>query len=210
MSCDRMGRPAAEAPIERRTYDAAWLMAEHPPRLHNANKQVVFNIARPAGSKVDGTIEYSRWPELALRARVGPISERFLTVVPGFFDYEPVADVSGTLEWHMNFADPELFGYYGGRHMAQDELQVAEHPVLAALREALLAEGLAARTIVDRHPTPVLVRGAERRVHIYTAPNAAEGRPEGIYGRRFGQASAEVVVEYEPDGRNERETFDFS
>jgi len=55
------------------------------------------------------------------------------------------------------------FNYYSGPLMAQDEIQVAENPCLAALREALVSRRLPALTVENGEPTPVLVRGAERR-----------------------------------------------
>ncbi|MFM2105183.1 MAG: hypothetical protein RL338_215, partial [Chloroflexota bacterium] len=36
-------------PIERLTFDAATLMAEHPPRMRHPNKQAVLEIACPPG-----------------------------------------------------------------------------------------------------------------------------------------------------------------
>jgi hypothetical protein len=37
----------------------------------------------------------------------------------------------------MNFADPYLFGYGEGSLLAQDELQIVEHPILASLARAI-------------------------------------------------------------------------
>jgi hypothetical protein len=48
-------------PLDRREFDAATLMAEYPPRLHNANKQVVCDIASPPGSVHRGRIGFTRW-----------------------------------------------------------------------------------------------------------------------------------------------------
>lgn len=76
------------------------------------------------------------------------------------------------MEWHVNFADPHLFVAYAGPLFAQDEMQVAEHPVLAALKQALDADGVDSRTDGDAGPTPVLVTGAERRVSIASDPTA--------------------------------------
>jgi hypothetical protein len=72
-------------------------------------------------------------------------------------------------------------------------MQVAEHPVLAAVREALLAAGSPARTKDGTAPTPILVAGAERRVSIATDPNPAAGRPHGLYGTAFARAPADAV-----------------
>src|SRR2546427_2700180 len=80
-------------------------------------------------------------------------------------------DVAGdgdALEWYVNFADPHLFVAYGSALFAQDEMQVAEHPALGALKEALDAQGHDAVTVENGRLTPVLVMGAERRCRVTT------------------------------------------
>lgn len=42
--------------------------------------------------------------------------------------------------WHVNFADPLLFGYAEGSLFAQDELQVVEHPILVSVGKAMADE----------------------------------------------------------------------
>jgi hypothetical protein len=181
--------------LQRAEYDAKSLMAEHPPQLHDRNKQLVFDIAMPAGSGASGVIGYSRWPTMSLPAAVDfQAHEPAIDVRGGYFDCAPVLEPGEGLEWHLNFADSELFGYYGGPLFAQDEMQVAEHPVLASVREALLWAGWPARTVEARQPTPVLVTGAERRCSVATDANAAEGRPQGLYGNAFSHADREAIT----------------
>lgn len=185
-------------PLQRRTYQAAELMRQHPGVLRNENKQVLFAIACPVGAVHAGRLEYSRWPEMPLPrpreidpARAG----RLVVVRDGFYDYRPVLDPSVGVDWHVNFADPNLFYAYGSALFAQDEIQVAEHPVLGSLREALVAEGRPTTTRENGRPTPVLVMGAERRVSIETAPGAGRGRPSWLYGMAFARATADAVRE---------------
>jgi len=116
-----------------------------------------------------------------------------VSVQESVYDYSPVAGTLSSVEWHVNFADTNLFFGYGSTLFAQDEIQAAEHPVLGALREALIAEGLHALTVEDGSPTPVLVMGAERRCRVATEPNAAEGRPHGLYGNAFALADLKAV-----------------
>ena len=190
--------PAVPEPLQRRTYRAAELMRQHPGVLRNENKQVLFAIACPAGAVHSGRLEYSRWPEipLPLPREVDPVSAARLAVVrDGFYDYRPVLDPGVGVEWHVNFADPNLFYAYGSSFFAQDEIQVAEHPVLGSLREALVAEGRPVTTIENGRPTPVLVMGAERRVRIETAPGAGRGGPSWLYGMAFARATADAVRE---------------
>ena len=112
---------------------------------------------------------------------------------PGFYDYARSSDRPDAVEWHVNFADPSLFVAYGSRLFAQDEMQVVEHPVLGSLKEALVARKLRAVTMDRDRPTPVLVMGALRRCRVATEPNAAEGRPHGLYGNAFARADPEAV-----------------
>jgi hypothetical protein len=131
-----------------------------------------------------------------------PLSERVDAtgalgrVVPreDLYDYKPAWQEGKFLEWHVNFADPHLFTAYGTSLFAQDEMQVAEHPILGSLREAILSRGLPALTVEDGSPTPVLVAGAERRCMVKTDANPDEGRPYGLYGNDFGRADEETVM----------------
>jgi hypothetical protein len=109
------------------------------------------------------------------------------------YGYEPPADPDRTLEWYVNFANYDVFSAYGGPLLAQDELQVAEHPILGSLREALMSEGVSTLTVDHGSPTPILVTGVERRCALDTAPNEAEGRPRGLYGNEFRPASVEAM-----------------
>jgi len=157
----------------RRTYDAAALLRDHPPRLRHPHKQLVFGLACPPGTHHAGTITVTRWrgdelPGLCELAATELICER------GLYQYDGRAGV-----WHVNFADPQLFCAYGGALLAQDELQAVEHPALGAIREALLAEGDEALTVADV-PTPVLVAGVERRCALDTS--------RGLYGNAFARA----------------------
>lgn len=187
--------PLAPEPLQRRSWPAADLVRRHPPVLRNENKQLLFGIACPPGTQHAGRIDYSRWPELPL-ARVRPMDqagiERLASIRDGFYDYEPALPGAG-VEWHVNFADPNLFYAYGSALFAQDEIQVAEHPVLGSLREALVADGLPTTTMANGRPTPVLVMGAERRVAVRAAPGAEAGGPSWLYGMAFARATAEHV-----------------
>jgi hypothetical protein len=108
------------------------------------------------------------------------------------FGYEPVT--SGTdVEWYPNFAHNDLFAFYGGSLLAQDELQVAEHPALGSVREALRDSELKPWTVEENRAAPVLVRGVERRCQVATDANADAGRPDGLYGNQFARAKPEII-----------------
>ena len=198
-------------PFERRTYPAAELMARHPPVITHANKRVLYDISCPPDAVHGGSLEYSRWFAMPLPPTCSPGAAPELALVrEDWFDYEPLgADPAAPapaapapapspaapvpVEWHVNFADPRLFGYYGDAFFAQDEMQVAEHPALASLREALKAAGLPPLTIEQGVPTPVLVTGVERRISMAIDPNPGEGRLIGLYGRAFPNASEDAL-----------------
>ncbi len=185
-------------PLQRRAYRAADLVRRHPPVLRNENKQLLFEIACPPGTVHAGELESSRWPELPLPAPrpIDPADlARLVVVRDGHFDYRPILDPGAGVEWHVNFADPNLFYAYGSDLFAQDEIQVAEHPVLGSLREALYADGQPTTTVANGRPTPVLVMGAERRLRIRTAPEAERGGPSWLYGMAFERASPDAVRE---------------
>lgn len=193
-------------PIERMTFDIPQLMASHPPVLRDPNKQCVFEIAYPEGCSDEGELGYVRWRAFPLPKRAEPAAILSKLVVrPTIYDYRPVDDSTYNVEWHVNFADPRLFFGYGTSLFAQDEMQVAEHPVLGALVEALRALGRPGVTEEDGEPTPVLVTGAVRRCWVKTDPNEAEGRPRGLYGNEFSAASIDAVrratVRLEPPER---------
>jgi hypothetical protein len=183
----------SDTPLDRRAFDAAALMTDHPPRVHNANKRVVLDIACPPGAVHRGTIGYSRWAAMELPENLDPVPPDLVLPMPGFFDYRPVLDGDDVVEWHLNFADPNVFAYYGGGLFAQDEMQVAEHPGLAALKQALVAADVETRTDGPDGPTPVLVTGAERRVVLATNPDAGAGRPHGLYGNAFAAATPDAI-----------------
>src|SRR5689334_15344343 len=136
--------------IDRDDFAAPALMEQHPPKLRNRNKQIVFDIACPKGCRLSGTVAYSRWREAALPSEIQFSTDPPLLAREDQYDYVPIPCRSGSvLEWHVNFADPRLFIAYGSGLFAQDEIQVAEHPVLASLKEALHAAGRAATTVAD-------------------------------------------------------------
>ncbi len=181
-------------PIERYTFDTSKLVAEEPAQLFSRNKKVVFALACSPGAVHNGQINYSRWRSMPLPDKVSVKgASDIVEVRPGYYDYLPVKSKSGAMEWHVNFADPDLFVGYGSDLFAQDEIQVAEHPALASLKQKLNAIGCDASTVDGPEPTPVLIRGVERRCHIKTEPDSQEGRPDGLYGNAFGLASEDAI-----------------
>jgi hypothetical protein len=159
----------------RHLYPAAPLVAQHPPRIGHPNKRVLLDIACAPEVPHGGTLEVTRWAPLPLpdTLSLGDLGT-LLEARGDLYEYQPV--VPGAVEWHLNFADPALFVAYDSPLFAQDELQVAEHSALGSLREALEAEGVDARAVTREGPTPVLIKGVERRCAVDTSPDAARTR----------------------------------
>ena len=179
--------PDAPEPIERLFLETQRLVREHPPVLHHPHKRLVYDIACPPGTVHGGEIAYTRWAAMPLPQRCDTAAAARRTQErQGYYDYAPLPGQDGAVEWHVNFADPHLFAAYGSALFAQDELQVAEHPALGALREALAAEGYPALTTEGDRPTPVLVMGVERRCRVDTATS-------GLYGNAFARAPTAAI-----------------
>jgi hypothetical protein len=132
------------------------------------------------------------------RWRAGELPEELPRASPAL---EPHADLfayaaapAGETHWTLNFADRRLFVAYGSGLLAQDELQVLEHPALGAVAEAMAAlPDQVPLTVEGDTPTPVLVAGVERRCELSTRPDLEAGRVYGLYGNRFVRASPEQV-----------------
>lgn len=179
--------------ICRHTFDAQNLVDSHPPEFKNANKKIVYAIACPPGSTHRGEIVFARWQTMSFPETFSASSDRtVLEIRNDYFGYEP-SNEDNEVEWYLNFAHSDLFCAYGSPLFAQDEMQVTEHPALGSLREALLSEGIEPLTVENEQPTPVLIRGVERRCAIATDPNPEQGRPLGLYGNNFARASKEAI-----------------
>lgn len=170
--------------------DAAELIAGYPPIWQNKHKKLVASLSSPPSASHRGRIRVTRWRagELPDELAVAPV---VLEARQDVFAYEPAA--AGEVHWHLNFADRRLFVAYGSGLLAQDELQVAEHPALGSVAEAMSALPDQTPLTADDDPTPILIAGVERRCVLETAPNFEAGRIYGLYGNRFSRATPELV-----------------
>lgn len=177
-----------DPPLSVHAFDAAAISATWPPRTQEANKKAVWAIAH-AGAAPSGTIMCSRWRAPAAEAwqRGNPAT---VDLVPGFFTYQ-VRSGRGEHHWHVNFANYDLFSAYGTQLLAQDELQVLEHPALASVRHALQASGASTLCTDGEEPWPILVSGVERRVAFDTRPSPMA--QWGLYGNLFARGTTEAV-----------------
>jgi hypothetical protein len=183
--------------LARKAYDADALVREYPPHLVHPNKQHLHQLTCPPDRPHRGTLVCSRYQEMPLPTSFPQLADHPVEHLmrEDVFGYEPPAP--GAVEWYLNFADEHLFFAYGGPLFAQDEMQVAEHPALASLREAIKASGVPGLEPFTRdkgRPTPVLVRGVERRCAVDTDPDLTAGRPYGLYGNSFQRAPVEDIT----------------
>lgn len=195
------------------------LIRDFPPRFYDDRKKLLYDIAISAPSLKnwptmksgkrdivykmfdDPEIKITRWRAMQLPIMFPPknsITEYVMREDVFHYDNE-FGQTPGHIEWYLNFADTDLFMGYGGSLMAQDELQVAEHPALASIREMLLdktekdPDYEPCTRDINGNPTPYLIRGVERRLSISIDANAKEGRPDGIYGNKFASASEDAI-----------------
>jgi len=182
--------------ISRQTFNTQELVAAHPPQFHHVNKQILFDYVCPKGCLHGGHLEITRWQAFDLPNQFRPADfHTALEAREGFFGYEPTPLDPPRVEWYLNFAHSNLFCAYGLGVFAQDEIQVAEHPALASLLEALPGAGIRPLTVENGVPTPILIMGAERRGAVATGRNEEAGRPRGLYGRQFALASPETILQ---------------
>ena len=177
--------------INRRRWDAHKLISGCKPKLFHPNKTLLYEVAFASGIPSSGTIGYSRWKPRPLPAsfpaRASPL---LIARKPGFFDYV-ASNQPNFADWHLNFANYDAYSTWADSLFAQDEMQVAEHPGLMALRMKAERDGLSLLCVEHAEPTPVLVTGIERRLSVDTTPNA--DRPSGLYGKQFHYASQQQI-----------------
>lgn len=184
--------PDSQVPIYRQVLGLQDIFDRYPPRLTNFNKRLVFDLVCPPGATHHGTVIVSRWGPTQLPGKFVRV-EKQLTLQhrSGYFTYDTPS--AHRLDWHLNFAHSDLFCAYGGPLFAQDEMQVAEHPICGSLRQALLACDCPPSTTGKNGPTPILIQGVERRCSIATDPCPEALRPYGLYGNAFARAS-EIAI----------------
>jgi hypothetical protein len=128
----RHGLQAAEQLNSRELY------VNYPPNFKDKNKQFIVRLLDEPNKYMplpDKSILITRWKPF------NPIVEQTRTATKVLFnadtfDYKPYQDDT-YVEWYVNFANSDLFAYYAGQLLAQDELQVLECVELASLREYL-------------------------------------------------------------------------
>jgi hypothetical protein len=111
------------------------LQIHYPPKFHHKNKKFIYKVFQEQNyTPTDKSILITRWKTFY------PIDETLesptnVAFESNRFDYQK--SKANEVDWYLNFADSDLFSFYAGPLLAQDELQVLECPELASLREYL-------------------------------------------------------------------------
>ena len=181
-------------PAFRCEWAAMDLSLRYPPRFTHPHKIAIFRAKCPEGAQLTGSVSLSRWKG------VGPCADnvasgRLPTVETRDAGFPYGQSRQGATDWWANFAAGDLFEFYADRCFAQDEVQVFEHPVLASVREAMIAAGDSTRVTDWGNPTPILIRNAERRIRFHTEPRPDLGRAHWLYGRNFSHAPLAEVMD---------------
>jgi hypothetical protein len=172
------------------TLDAADLTERFPLQWAHPHKQAIHQRVEPPGSIDRQRLRVRRW-KTARPERVRPLPREAVIAADGPFAYDDGPGAGKV--WYPNFADYHLFGFWNSPLLAQDELQVLEHPVLARVREWLLSEGHLPRTVDgDGQSTPVTIEGALRRCALDLS--STDRLPLGLYGQRFARAPLADVL----------------
>ncbi|MFM2413687.1 MAG: hypothetical protein RJB05_863 [Armatimonadota bacterium] len=171
------------------TFDNGTLFRDFPNTPYNANKKLVLSIAVPDGYEHSGNLTVSAWQPGATLEPIAITAATFIEEHTGIYPYADTPASRNGAEWCVNFADRWLFNYGEGNLLAQDELQIAEHPVSSCLRHAMADSAIEPLTR-DRSkhdaPRPLLIRGILRHVHLDTTT--------GLYGNAFAYAPADDVI----------------
>ncbi|MDG1662333.1 MAG: hypothetical protein P8H97_03040 [Pseudomonadales bacterium] len=176
--------------ILEKNFETQQLLLQHPPLITDENKHIVFELGLRNPTVASQSIGYSRWQQQDLPTFVRNNNIDCIAH-DNFFSYPN--STKEYLEWHLNFAHEDLFAFYGGALFAQDEMQVAEHPILGCLREAILTDGIDRLTVENGRATPILLTNVERRVAVATDINVGQGRPYGLYGNEFSYAPQNAI-----------------
>ncbi|CAF1454527.1 unnamed protein product [Rotaria magnacalcarata] len=174
------------------------LYEKYAPNFKDKNKQYIFkyiNEIKGYSPSPSRSLLVTRWkPFLPDRTpdKLLPTSTK-VTFQADAFKYESCGD-NDSVEWYLNFANHDLFAYYSGPLLAQDELQVLECVELAALREFFVQTINTVGSYTtgsDKHtqktvPTPILISNTERVIKIDTTK---------VYGNAFAKATERQLIQ---------------
>ncbi|KAJ6230619.1 poly adp-ribose glycohydrolase [Anaeramoeba flamelloides] len=180
------------------SFELKTLISEFEPEFTHLTKSLCNEKITRSSKPLFGNLSFSKWSLFPIKNRL-LIKNTEVKETLGPFDYV-TSENDNEVHWYPNFADYYLFGFYSGPLLAQDELQVLEHPSLGSLRQALihdtsLPKNATPLTRKNGVPTPVLIYNVPRQAILDIAPNKEKGRPFGLYGNQFARTNRKVVLD---------------
>lgn len=172
------------------------LLQNYPPHYYNQRKNNYYKKAYYFHRKQNGIIKISRWTFNYKRKSPLDLTKHPLVFrnQNGFYTYEESTDTNKV--WWVNFADENLFGYYGSDLFAQDEIQTLEHPLLGSVVEYLDINeipNLISKTEEKNRVTPFFVENVPYWISVNVNPILSSGETANIYGRNFSQEQEDIV-----------------
>lgn len=165
---------------------------------YNENKNKLLKLIDNANFDVNSSVNISRWKHYDIPNYI--LNKKLVIEVKNdIYQYSNNSDFYEN--WHVNFADGDLFIAYGSKLLAQDEHQVLEHPILANIREFLSKKSKVDSKfdpntrnyhIKPYLPTPILIKNVQRNFNIDTKPD--EINITGIYGKNFALSSFDEIL----------------
>lgn len=169
-----------------KTFDAVELAKNDKLEIVDQNKQCAYDhlVNEKSKSKLGNNIcvrKYSLTDVETLKSQpLSTLSETQVTVKGGVFEYPASTDKE--MHWTANFADSTLFGHCEGHLLAQDELQVLEHPALYHVKKNL-PEGM--EKLNGENYEAALFQNVPRLGRLNTRPEPNVS----LYGEGFRRAS---------------------
>ena len=174
----------------RKYYNVDELLTKYFPNCTNRNKIYLKSLHDHIDYNREENISFSRWSNLNFQNKIFDLNGEFkLEILANRYEYNDDYDINKEMHWHKNFADSHLFVGYHSSLFAQDEIQVAEHPILANLLCAIddeSEENCKPLTIENRLPRPIIIQNAVRKIDIDTVNYP-------IYGNAFARAYEETI-----------------
>ncbi len=181
------------------------LLKDYPPKFTNRTKAEFYKAALVTHKDCPGNLNaYQCLFDQNLKKDTKlSLSKIEIKEEKGFFNYIECNSSENNSVWYLNFADSNLFAFYGSNLFAQDEIQTLEHPLLCSLREYLLKNKMNSfepKTVyLNRahglcYPTPVLIENVPYWISVDTKPVLDDGNIGNLYGNNFSYASEEELA----------------
>ncbi|MCR5607268.1 MAG: hypothetical protein K6F69_10700, partial [Treponema sp.] len=173
------------------------LINKYPPVYRNEQKERLYRKALDVHKNQHGIVKISRWT-FDTERKAPLIMEKLpvnIECVSGYFLYDEHDTDSERVFW-LNYADPNLFGYYDSDMFAQDEIQTLEHPLLGAVSEFIDANStdcLKGLSVEKKIPTPFIVENVPYWLSVNTAPVMENGEKANLYGWMLSSAEQDII-----------------